>query len=189
MQKINFAISNVCSAFETAGVGTKVLKPGSLLGALTAAVEAHDQASDRVPGQHFINLPAVTFGFVSAGVGRRSEDPEDYVLRAHRGVVEAFLRREKAAAVEGLACVVYTRAAYNADPDVVSAGRQVDENTTHVVVAVLAFAGPKAPLGAERFVHNLAGGNNEALQWSGDEIREKAAEVATYWKSWSTVAD
>jgi len=58
-----------------------------------------------------------------------------------------------------------------------------------VLVAVLAFAGPKAPLTPHRLVKNLAGGNKEALLWSADEIRAKCAEAAGYWDEWCVVAD
>jgi len=57
------------------------------------------------------------------------------------------------------------------------------------VVAVLASAGPRAPLGVGRFVANLAGGNNEASVWSGDEIRAKAREIVAYDDAWCVVAD
>ena len=58
-----------------------------------------------------------------------------------------------------------------------------------MLVAVLAFAGPKAPLSPYRLVHNLAGGNNEAAQWTADEIRAKALESKVYYDEWCTVAD
>ena len=138
-------------------------------------------------------MPESAFAFVSAGVGRRSAEPEDYVLRANRGRVNAYLRRSAAAQVESLACIIYTREAYLADPDVREDMEEFDRITrsdaTHVLVAILAAAGPKAPLTPIRFVENLAGGNREALLWSADEIRQKATAIAEYDRDWVVVAD
>jgi hypothetical protein len=113
------------------------------------------------------------------------------VCREHRGVVSAYLRREFAAPVTGCALVVYTRKAYFQDPDVTPAeAARIDAlDPTHVLVAVLAFAGPKSPLPPYRLVWNLAGGNNEALLYTADEIRAKAKEAIDYDNDWSPVAD
>lgn len=77
-----------------------------------------------------------------------------------------YLKRKFAARVEHGSAVVYTIDAYLNDPDVTDEER--DElarcEYTHILVAVLASAGPKPPLGPYRFVHNLAGGNREALK-------------------------
>lgn len=185
--------ANILSAFADVTIGTKVLDREAFLAVVSTAIEGHDFAGDRVPGQGFISLPESAFALVSAGVGRRSANSEDYVLRANRGRVNAYLCRSKAAQVESLACIVYTRAAYLADPDVIDDTEEFDRITrsdvTHVLVAVLAAAGPKAPLTPIRFVENLAGGNKEALLWSADEIRQKAKGVADYDREWVVVAD
>lgn len=187
------AVANILSAFADVTVGTKVLDRGEFLVAVSTAIEGHDFESDRVPGQGYIPMPESAFTLVSAGVGRRSAEPEDYVLRAHRGRVNSYLCRSKAAQVESLVCVVYTRAAYLADPDVVQDVEEFDRITrsdaTHVLVAVLAAAGPKAPLTPIRFVENLAGGNREALLWGADEIRQKATAIAEYDRDWVVIAD
>lgn len=88
---------------------------------------------------------------------------------------------------------MYTAEAYLSDPDVAGDEAEVRRiqrsGCTHVLVAVLASAGPKSPYSPERFVSNLAGGNKEALTWSAEEIRQKAAEVTAYAREWSVVAD
>jgi hypothetical protein len=191
---IRLTTADIVSAFEVTGViGTKVHDQERCLETLFAAIAAHDSASDRVPGQHFIVLPPEANRWVSAGVGRRTQDPRDYVLRLHRGRVTAFLRRQIASEVEKVAVVVYTAAAYLSDPEVAAdqneSARVRAIGATHVVVAVLAFAGPKAPLTPYRLVINLAGGNKEALAWTVDEIRGKARESKAYWDEWEVVAD
>jgi hypothetical protein len=60
---------------------------------------------------------------------------------------------------------------------------------THVLVAVLAFAGPQSQLSPHRFAANLAGGNHEAQAWTADEIRAKAKDIMAYDNEWVTVAD
>jgi len=185
--------ANIVMPFGHDTVGTKVLDGTSFLGILEKAVATYDFASQRVPGQGFITLPREATQFVSSGIGRRSDKPEDYVARIHRGRVGLFLRREHAAPVEGVAVVVYTATAYLSDPDVAGDVAEVERiqtsNATHIVVAVLAFAGPKPPLGLFTFVRNLTGANKEALVWTADEIRAKAQEILAYEEAWAVVSD
>lgn len=191
-----FTVSDVCTAFNTlvglGDIGTMVTNPGGLYTALSLALREHDTTKDRVPGQHFVSLLGYgALGYVSAGVGRnRGRSADDYVVREHRGRMGAFLKRQYAAPVESLAVVVYTKAAYAADPEVnpdeIAA---MDDNVTHVVVAVLATAGPNPPLSPYRFVSNLAGGNNEALTYTADDMRRMAKDIKAYDDEWSVVAD
>lgn len=188
--------SNICSAFQLFNViGTKVMSTGPFWYALDKAVSAHDFTADRIPGQAFIQIPDA-IPFVSGGVGVPRLSPEDYVLREYRGKVSAFLKREFAAPVEGCAAVVYTRAAYEADPDItpeevrrLQDADRIDSPVTHVLVTVLAFAGPSSQLSPHRFTANLAGGNKEAQVWTADEIRAKAREIMAFDNQWATVAD
>lgn len=186
--------SNICTALEPDTIGSKVADAVGFMQALAAAVSLHDFNADRVPGQAVIAVPAGV-SYVSCGVGQPVHEPDAYVLKLYRGKVSAFLKREHAAPVESLACVVYTKAAYLRDPDVSKEelARIEVENVgwpvTHVLVAVLASAGPQSQLSPQRFVHNLAGGNREAQLWSADEIRAKARDVVEYAEHWEVVAD
>lgn len=189
--------ADICTAFQSGGViGSKVIDEHRFMIELSEAVAAHDFTKDRVPGQGFIALPSAA-PYVSCGVGKPVEDVSAYTLKLYRGRVSAFLKREHAAPVESLHCVVYTVEAYFDDPDITDVEiARIDAMTldggpsiTHVLVAVLASAGPKSQLGAYRFVANLAGGNHEAQRWSADEIRTKAREIVQYEGAWSTVAD
>ena len=187
---IKLVTANIVTAFSDVTVGTKVTDAANFLAAATAAVESFDFEAQTVPGQGFIMCPEAV-PFVSAGVGVRRPHPSFYVCREHRGAVSAFLRREFAAPVTGCALVAYTAEAYFADPDVTPEEkvRVMALDATHVLVAVLAFAGPKAPLSPYRLVGNLGGGNNEALTWTADEIRAKAKESMAYDAEWAVVAD
>lgn len=185
-----FVVSNICSAFETQTIGTKVTDPGAFLRVLSGALATYDPSKDRTPGQHFVALPDEALKYVSAGVGPRPVNEHCYVVRLHRGHCSMFLRREYAATPTGVACVVYTVDAYKADPEVDQAEiASFPDGTTHVIVAVLAFAGPKAPLSPHRFVSNLAGGNRDALTYDADTIRAMAREIIAYSNDWSVVAD
>lgn len=188
---MKIAISNVCSAFESVTIGTKVLDNKALMDAVATAIGKHDTSQDRAPGQHFIQLPPVCASMVSAGVGRRTVDARDYVLRVHRGRIHAYLQREKALPCSGVAVVVYTRKAYLADPEVSGTERQkmLGDDTTHVIVAILGDSGVPSQLDPYRFTSNLAGGNNEALTWSADEIRAKARHIKEYDDAYCVVAD
>jgi len=182
--------SNIVSAFGNRTIGTKVIDEDGFMSFLQECIKKHDSSKDKL-GQHVIPMPSEAFKTISAGVGIRTQDPNDYILRFYRGKVSAYLKREKAAMVESLAAIVYTTEAYLSDPDVGEreARRIKFSNATHVLVAILASAGPDSPLSPSRLVHNLAGGNKEAQQWSTDEIREKAFESREYHDEWVVVAD
>jgi len=189
---IKLSISDICSALRPPTIGTRVLRDAehSFMEVVCQAIEAHDFTKDRVRGQGFIQCSAA-LPFISAGAGRKSSDPDKYVCREHRGVVSAYLKREFAEPATGCALVVYTRDAYFRDPDVTpaEAARIDSEGATHVLVAVLGFAGPESPLPPYRLVWNLAGGNLEAALWSAEEIHAKAKAAIVYDNEWSTVAD
>ena len=204
--------TDCCTAFDYKTIGSKVERKEEFLAALEKALEAHDVSKNRVPGQHFVVMPESVFGLVSAGDGLASADTNDYVIRVHREGPKMFLRREKAGDVRFCAVVVYTREAYLNDPDVTAEkAAELDPDATHVIVAVIASSGPAAPVTPFRFVHNLAGGNNEykrpeepedagmdagkvwgyvsALESHIDWLNSKAKEVKEYWTKYVVVAD
>jgi hypothetical protein len=186
--EITLAVSDICSALKDEVIGSRVTNPDRFFEVATAAIKKHDFAAERVPGQGFIKVPEAV-PFVSAGVGPRSKFSNRYVCREHRGIVGAYLKRDFAADVTGCALVVYELFAYLKDPDVTLEEATRVQDSTHVLVAVLAFAGPESPLPPYRLVWNLAGGNHEAALWSAEEIHERAKAAIAYDNEWSTVAD
>jgi len=183
--------ADILTAFDDQAIGSKVLDRFGFTCIVTESIKLFDWNTCRQPGQAYITLPKPTCWFVSAGVGKRTHNPEDYVIRLHRDKVSLFLKRDFAADVDNVAVVVYTADAYLNDPDIDDdeAKRVKESGFTHMIVAVLASAGPPSPLTPNRFVHNLAGGNREALLWTADEIREKAKEIKDYSINWCIVAD
>lgn len=185
----SLGVSNICSAFHSVTIGSRVTDAAAFFGATIIAVERHDFSADRVPGQAVIEVPNA-LPYVSSGVGRKSSDPDAYVCREHRGVVSAYLKRQYAEKPTNLSVVVYTIEAYERDPDVTIDELERLAGCTHVIVAVLASVGAQvSPLSPYRLVWNLAGGNREADLWTADEIRERARAAIAHDCVWSTVAD
>lgn len=193
MNNIKIENASIVTAFNNETIGSKVVNPSGFRAHLADAIGSTDFGAQRVPGQAFLMLPEAAHKTVSAGAGKRTLNESDYVNRLYRGKVSQFLRREHAGEVEGLAAVVYTVEAYLSDPDVAGDASEVarvrESGASHVLVAVLAFSGPKSPLPVGTFVHNLAGGNKEAALYSADEIRSMAVEIEAYWNEWCVVAD
>ena len=176
-----FQISDVCSAFDTHTIGTKVTADKvEFMRVIMDAVSKHDPEQDREPGQHFVMLPKEATEMVSCGVGRHTGHQDDYVVRIHRDEPGVFLTRVNAAECTGVAVVVYTRDAYEADPQVTPERMAaLDDDTAYVVVAILGFAdAPKPEVSSHRFVRNLAGGNHEydilrlMARWDADNLPE-----------------
>ncbi len=184
---IKLGHSGIFTGFEPTGVGTRITDPAHVLAAIESRLSTGDHLVS-APGQFEIPLSATG---LLGGIGRRTQNQDDYVVRTWRGRVDMFLKREFAVPVAHAKAIVYTIDAYEADPQVSALESQVlrDQSVTHVIVAILAFAGPPAKLSPLRFVMNLAHGNNEALLWSRDEIVERAKAVERYDAEWCVVAD
>jgi hypothetical protein len=185
--EMKIALADIVTAFDDFTIGSKVTDRDGFFDALTKAIEAHDFSTDRIPGQAFIVCPDA-IPFVSAGDGKRTDNPEDYIPALHRGQVGLYLKREKAGEVQFCAAVVYTKEAYLKDPDVTHEEAERIGDADYVLVAVIASSGPESPLSPYRFVHNLAGGNREAQVWTGDEIRDRAKDILAHANEWATVA-
>lgn len=191
MSNISFAISDICSAFNSKTIGSKVIHHDAFFKILGEATKQFDWSSCRVDGQAKIKLPVEANSAVSCGVGLSIDNSSYYVLRSHRGKVSAYLKREYAEQTRSVHVILYTKEAFLKDPDVTDEEREgiIESLCTHVVVAVLADVTDNPQLGAYRFVHNLAGGNREALVWTADEIREQAKSIISRENKYVTVAD
>lgn len=185
------AVSGICSAFEEHPIGSKVIWERNFMELLEKEITKHDFSSDRIPGQAYLVIPGAE-KYVLSGQGTHTQNPDDYELRLHRGKVHTFLKKHRAEPTVEVAAVVYTKAAYLSDPDIledggVERGRIIARDPDYVLVTVLASSVKSAPMSPYRFVKNLAGGNYEALAWTADEIREKARAIATHADAWGTV--
>ena len=173
-------------------VGSVATRPTHLRVLIEDAVEAHPEAMPE-NGQGFFMLAEPARTMVTAGVALRSKNPEDYVARVHREEIGLYLRRDSVPRADlipdGVAAIVYTAEAFMADPQTSEEEKAAfaEEGFTHCLVTVLAFKGPKPPVDPDRFIANLAGGNNAALAASADEIRAEAREVQEYFSTWCVV--
>jgi hypothetical protein len=194
---MKLAISAVCEAFHESCVGTRVkenYRDVVRQCVVDAIMGKHDPSQDqKVGGQMYLDLPSGVNSSVWAGVGKRTSDLRDYVVRERRGRLDMYLRRRCAASVEKVAAVVYTIEAYAADPQVGEIpgemARLADVQATHVLVALLAFAGPVSPVDPWRFVVNLAGGNLAYALKSAEDLHAEAGMIEAYHREWCVVAD
>jgi len=192
-EDVHLGVFSGCTAFDECTIGTKVLAPDAFCYKLVEGICNHDESKDRAPGQHFISLtskPLNPVTAVSPGVAKRTTNPHDYHSVLHRGRVIQCLKRDASAPVTDVNVVVYTLAAFEADPETTK--EELDEvcryrPVTHVVVAVL--AGPSVERSPFRFTAALAGENNEASSWGMAELRSIAKDVVEADRKYCVVAD
>ena len=173
-------VASICTAFRERTIGTKVWEGyhGRFMESVQAAIASHDWTSGAVPGQAVLALPDA-IPYVSCG-NRPVEglDNGDLVARIHRRVPEVYARRAFInPRAKVCSVVIYTRAAYNADPDTVKEGDATEQD--YVIVAVLSSCvapqeGESLPYPPMRLVHNIAGGNKAF--WPKTELND-AGEV------------
>ena len=181
-------------AYSPSTIGSKV--PAGYIvpfeKALTEAIATHDPKDDWSEGQLQVVFPKDHLNLLSCGVGERTDNPEDYVIRTHRGRVTLFLKREKALPCESAKVIVYTKDAILKDPQTLDEDRaRIEESdATHYLVALLANAeGVPDSRSPYRLVDCLAGGNNDALSWSFEDIKSLAKDARDYADTWEVVAD
>lgn len=191
---ITIAPSYIWQAEDEVVIGSKVGNSPAFRSALTEAIVNHDTSKDRAEGQHFIVLSAdaIEASKITCGVGRKTSNINDYVMREWRGNVDTFLKRENALPVAFCAVIVYTKDAYLADPhmsDEVRAEVEASDGT-HYLIALLANAdGVPNARSPYRLVDSLAGGNNEFENISIEDVKAMAVESKAYADTWSVVAD
>lgn len=188
------APSYIWQAENNQVIGSKVGNSSAFREALTTAIFNHDTSRDRAEGQHFIVLSpeAIKASEITCGVGRKTSNINDYVMREWRGSVSTFLKRENAMAVAFCAVIVYTKSAYLADPQMPEDERKqvLASNNTHYLVALLANGdGVPNARSPYRLVDSLAGGNNEFENISIEDVKAMAVESKDYADTWSVVAD
>jgi hypothetical protein len=179
-------ISDICQAFNTNSIGSRV-KPAMhthFKRALVNAIMNHDFSKDKFPGQSIIELSKNVNDWVFPGTWfRNSKNPNDYVFREYRGEVGMYLKRTPEMRTDHVSCVVYSKGAYEKDPDfdeheAMRVGDFFGHDEGFVLVAVLGDCDSnRSTVSYSRFVKNLAGANNEYKVMTKDEIVAKAQEV------------
>jgi hypothetical protein len=189
------------TAFNESGViGTRVLSTDAFLKGLAQKIEYAERDGrmqgwqGKVDGHFVIPCPELQ-GLVSPGIGIRTNDPNDYILVFHREGMVPFLKRAKALSVTDcqgeleMEVILYSFEAFLCDGDVRNTPLSEwakKERPAYVIIAIHSPASPPTPW---RFTLNAAGGNEEYKEFTADELRQKAAESAEFWKRFCTVAD
>ena len=186
--------SYIWQAESCSVIGSKVGNSTAFRASLQRLIASHDPSSDRAEGQHFIQLSpeAIEASDITCGVGRKTSNLNDYVMREWRGNVDTFLKRELAVRCASCAVIVYTRSAYLNDPQMEDEERlRVESSTaTHYLVALLANGeGVPNARSPYRLVDSLAGGNNEFANISIETVKAMARDSKDYADNWSVVAD
>ena len=199
MSKTWIDVSNICKAFYSKCVGSKVIHRAFFFEELASALGSYRMPDN---GQGFISLPQA-LPYVSLGVTRRAELTQgDFVFREWRGQWDWFASRRSAVPTQ-LNVVVYTKEAYLKDSDIDQSEflRIEEADPIHVIVAVLASADEPSPQPSHRrFVENLAGGNarydfqvehmsKSGMQSALQVVLDDAKAVSEYNRIWITVAD
>ena len=189
--------SNIVTAFEEKTIGSKVIDTNVFGFLLNKAIEEHDFSRDKTPGQGMLDLTMsislpVLQSCVSGGIGKKTDNISDYIIRIYRGNPCLFLKRDKSEPVTSVRVLVYTKEAYINDPDVINdpeeSKRIIGSDCTHVLVAVFAEV-VSSVVSPFRFVANLAGGNRDYEKMTKEELVELAQKVKQHTEQWSTVAD
>ena len=191
---IRLAPSFIWQAYSPNAIGSKVpaesIVPFDRV--LKEAIASHDPSKDWAEGQHMVAFPKEHLHLLSCGVGERTDNPDDYVIRNWRGRVSLFLKREKALPCAYANVIVYTKDALLKDPQLPESERENIEacNATHYLIALLSNGeGVPNSHSLYRFVDCLAGGNNEADAWSLEDIKNLAKDARDYADKWAVVAD
>ena len=199
---MNIMISNICGAFESKAVGSKVKRQyhAAFMKELEKAIRNHDWNSDRVKGQTVLDLPHTVAKMVWPGTYFRPRgiaQVDDFVLRVYRERVGTYLKRTNKMKTDNVSVVVYTRDGYHNDPDFCDFDIEGDrfhkffgKKNGYVLVAVLANPSwSKSTVSYSRFVKNLAGANNEYKVMSKDDLVALAVKVVEHNDNFMGVAD
>lgn len=188
----SIAYANIIRCFDEKCVGSRVVdKEQFLVHLLDGVGQTRFPEDGPEKGKAMVIFPPHAHYTVLAGDGEKSGDPEDYVVRAWRGDIGHYLKREKRGPVRFLGAVVHTLEAYLRDPELTreEAERVKKSGASHILVAVIAASGPGAPLTADRLVKNLAGGNDSAMKWDKRRIHQECSRSVDYWSKYWVVAD
>jgi len=199
---MNIMISNICDAFKSKAVGSKVRRQyhKAFMKELEKAIRNHDWDSDLVKGQTVLDLPHNVASMVSPGTWFRPSGMarvEDYVLRVYRNRAGVSLKRKAKMKSDNVSVVVYTKDGYRNDPDFdehdiegVRFNKFFGKRDGYVLVAVLGNPSwSKSTVSYSRFVKNLAGANNSYKVMTKDELVDLAKKVVEHNDNFMGVAD
>lgn len=175
-------------------VGQKVLSREAFLAIMTQHI-VHVLPSTQFDEEGFgvIQLPVDVLPLVSSGVGCRSEDPDDYVIRKHQGRVGLYLKRRLALPVERCTAHMFTKTDYLVNwlerGEEAPLSQEDLEGVTHVVSGFKFWAGPRTVLRLDSYVNSLAKQLGKSDPQVAARLLGEAWEVNNYWKTFAEVSD
>jgi hypothetical protein len=192
---INVKVSSFAIQFNETGVGSRVLDRARLIDFTSKRLETYkfpvegdDNFVNEGEGVMPLNEALETVG---SGTASRADCEEaDIFPHVHRDVEEMFASRDKACKAEGLSMVMYTWANYSSNNGVKPEEKlslAEGEEPTHIIVAVLASAGPDPQVSEVRFLANLEGGKYDNMSFEEQDVL--ADKVIAYNEKWITVCD
>ena len=178
-------------------VGSKILNPEEFRKRLVTEIIRHDHKSDSAPGQHVVTLSYETIeaSGIVCGIGLRTNNLNDYIIRSWRGQVGLYLKRECAVPVEMCRVIVYTKEAMIADPDVDEDYKNEIMNSpdhkyvSHYLIALLADGPEPSARSPLRLTAAIGGHNNEYENASIEKIKSDCLESYNYATKWEVVSD
>lgn len=166
------------SQFQKGTIGTFVTNPNALLDFIVPAIEGYDFPTEGDhAGQGKILLPDEAKSFVQPGVAPRSLlTSETGVVREYRGEESLYLDRTKVdlGVCDDVYAIVYEADAFARDPEVSQEDKATAENNSHVLIITLGNRGPIPQVSPNRFMRNVAGGNERWALFFGTDIQKKA---------------
>lgn len=127
---------------------------------------------------------------VSCGFGRKSSNPEDYVLRFHQGTVTAFLKRDLVLKTTQAKVLVCTREAYM-DCKGFAGPSDWQPEVDYVIVGLVASSGGGYFRSADRLISNLVEtkGSPADANLTLEAFRSTAREVVAFNAHYAVVSD
>ncbi|KKW28677.1 MAG: hypothetical protein UY72_C0064G0005 [Candidatus Uhrbacteria bacterium GW2011_GWD2_52_7] len=188
----------ICPSFirerESRVVGYKIPDLEAFIAAVKDAFVNPD-LNEVTPGEFVISKPEIS-RLVKPGIGKRSNNPEDYVLRNHRGKVGAFLKREFAIPYADYNVIIWTLPRFSKEStespsDFEDLTKFMKSGCTHALVGAKAAS---AVVDAEDFVRNIMDTPRQdffthPFEVLVDDVRNSAQRVTTFYDMWSLVAD
>ena len=114
-----FHVNEKLTAFDPITVGTKVTDAETFFLILSGVIDGVNFPTEGdYKGTTVVTLPPEAVATVSAGAGKRTDNPEDYVHVFYRGAVESFLKRRCAEPGDAVRVLLYSAETYAKDSQV-----------------------------------------------------------------------
>lgn len=195
MITFKIALANNVPAFSHSCVGARVLDPTRFAACVENVIATGDFQFEG--GLGWVNMPAAAFPLVSGGTGKRTEDPDDYLLRAQNGRVDVYLKRKRADPVIKLDAIVRGReqhlARMRAEAQQQEVERILVSPATHFLIGVFATTthSPLYRVSTRGFLDLLIQPDDDIVPARATlrEIRQAAWKVHENEQRWAWVAD